>query len=68
MLKIGLVVVLMFLLFGGGGRRVRSLLTASKRAKKDFDDAKGRAEDPVGHAREVGGRVVNDNGPKRPSV
>jgi hypothetical protein len=65
MLKFLLVAVLIGLLFGSGGQRVRSLLNAGRRAKKDFNDAKGRGEDPVGHAREVGGRVVDDTDKRR---
>jgi hypothetical protein len=58
MLKYLLVVALIALLFGGGGARLRALLGASKRLKKDFDDGRDRAADPVGHARPIEGRVV----------
>jgi hypothetical protein len=57
MLKYILVAALITLLFGGGAARLKALMASGKRLKKDFDDGKGRAEDPVGHAREVAGRV-----------
>jgi hypothetical protein len=60
MLKYLLVVVLIGLLFGGGGARVRALLGAGRRFKKDFEDGRDRAADPVGHARPIEGRVVDD--------
>lgn len=58
-MKYLLVIALIALVFGGGGARVRALLGASKRLKKDFEDGRDQAADPVGHARPIEGRVVD---------
>jgi hypothetical protein len=58
MLKFVLVLVLFALLFGGGGARLRELVQASRRLKRDFKDGRDRAADPAGTARAVDGRVV----------
>ena len=60
MLKYLLVIALIALLFGGGGARLRALLGAGRGLKKDFEQGRDRAADPVGHARPIEGRVVDD--------
>jgi hypothetical protein len=60
MLKYLLVIALIALLFGGGGARLRALLGAGRGLKKDFEQGRDRAKDPVGHARPVEGRVIDD--------
>lgn len=57
MLKIALVVFLVLLIVGSGGKRLRDLLSTTKKLPQDFKKAKGAAEDPVGHAKEIKGRV-----------
>jgi hypothetical protein len=56
-MKFLLIALLLGLVFGNGGRRVRDLFSTAKKLPDDFKRAKGQAEDPVGHAKEVRGRV-----------
>ena len=65
MLKWILIGALVSLLFGGGAARLKGLLGSVKRLPKDFKDAEGRASDPVGHAKDVKGRVVDEAPPRR---
>lgn len=53
MLKIALLVLLVVLIFGAGGRRLRALVSTTKKLPSDFKQAKARAEDPVAAAKEV---------------
>lgn len=59
-MKYVLVVVFFVLLFGNGAARLRALLGAAKQAPKTFRDARAKDADPVGHAREVKGRTIDD--------
>jgi hypothetical protein len=59
-MKFVLVVIFLVLLFGGGGSRLRALFGAAKQAPKTFRDARAKDADPVGHAREVKGRTIDD--------
>lgn len=59
-MKFVLIIVLFVLLFGNGAARLRSLLSAAKQAPKTFRDARAKDADPVGHAREVKGRTLDD--------
>lgn len=59
-MKFVLVIVLFILLFGNGASRLRALFSAAKQAPKTFRDARAKDADPVGHAREVKGRTVDD--------
>jgi hypothetical protein len=57
MLKIALLVLLVALIVGNGGRRLRELFSTAKKLPDDFNKARARAEDPVGAAKEIKGRV-----------
>lgn len=59
-MKFLLLAILLGLVLGSGGRRVRELFSTTKKLPDDFKRAKGQAEDPVGHAKEVRGRVDDD--------
>ena len=50
-----LLLVLVALVALGGGRRVLGLAQSLKRAPREFQDGKGRAEDPAAFAKEVRG-------------
>jgi hypothetical protein len=58
MFKFVLVLILFAVLFGRGGARLRELVSASRRLKRDFKDGRDRAADPAATARAVDGRVV----------
>jgi hypothetical protein len=61
-----LIAVAVVLAFGGGAWRTRRLLSALKRLPQEFADGKARAEDPVGHARDVTPRDTSTtSGPPR---
>jgi hypothetical protein len=53
--------VVLFLALGGGAWRTRRLLSTLKRLPADFAEGKARAEDPVGHARDVTPRTRDDD-------
>ena len=49
--------ILIALIVGQGGRRVRDLLSTSKKLPDAFRRGKGEVDDPAGVAKEVKGRV-----------
>ncbi len=59
-MKYLLVSILILLVFGGGGARLRTLIGSMKAAPKTFKDTRRRDEDPVGSAREVKGRTLDE--------
>ena len=57
MLKLALLVFLVVLIVGAGGKRVRELFSTARSLPDEFKRAKAKAEDPIGHAKEIKGRV-----------
>ncbi len=52
-MKIALLVLLLVLIFGSGGRRLRELVSTTKKLPREFHRAKAQAEDPAAAAKEV---------------
>ncbi len=59
-MKFVLIIIFLVLLFGSGGSRLRELFGAAKQAPRTFRDARAKDADPIGHAREVKGRTLDD--------